>query len=317
MAEAIFTYEGINYSIQCDINIVMKELIDRFFNKIGKEDAKDDFIFLYNGNQISYELTFIEQANLIDRETKKMNILVNSNKETVIKEIISKEIICPECHENIIIDIKDFKINLYGCKNGHTFNNILLNKYEECQKLDVSKIICNNCNNNIYNKEFYICNTCNKNLCLLCKSIHDQNHSIINYDDKNYICKKHNDPFIKYCKTCKKDICIICEDEHSNHDIINFTKILSNKNELLILMENMKNIIDKFKYKVNVMKEILDKMISMMDIYYKINNNIIQYYNMNKRNYNLLQSISIIKNNNEKLIKELDKLINEDKIYEY
>ena len=41
--------------------------------------------------------------------------------------------------------------------------------------------------------EFYICKTCNKNICPLCKSNHDKNHKIINYDDKDYICEKHKD----------------------------------------------------------------------------------------------------------------------------
>ena len=76
-----------------------------------------------------------------------------------------------------------------GCKNGHNINNILLNNYEDSQKLDLCEIICDICkqNNkgNTHNNEFYLCNTCNKNICPLCKSIHDNKHKIINYDDKN------------------------------------------------------------------------------------------------------------------------------------
>lgn len=37
-----------------------------------------------------------------------------------------KNIICPECGEYSKIIIKDFKISLFGCKNGHNINNILL-----------------------------------------------------------------------------------------------------------------------------------------------------------------------------------------------
>ena len=98
------------------------------------------------------------------------------------------------------MNIKDFKINLYGCKNNHIINNIY-NKYENSQKIDLSKIICNECNENnrgnTHNNEFYICNTCNKNICPLCKLKHDKNHIIIKYDNKNYICKKDNESFIK------------------------------------------------------------------------------------------------------------------------
>ena len=45
-----------------------------------------------------------------------MNILVNKNDETKIinKEIISKDIICPICKENILINFDNFKIfNIY------------------------------------------------------------------------------------------------------------------------------------------------------------------------------------------------------------
>ena len=62
-----------------------------------------------------------------------MNIIVYNNDEDMNKkkEIISKDIICPDCKENILINIKDFKINLSRCKNNHNINDIILNKYEE------------------------------------------------------------------------------------------------------------------------------------------------------------------------------------------
>ena len=142
---------------------------------------------------------------IIKDKNEKINILVYNNKiKGNNKEIILNEIICPECKEKILINIKDYKINLYGCKNGHKIENILLKEYENIQKKDISKIVCNKCyksNINI-NEEIYICNDCNINLCSLCKYKHDKNHNIINYNDKYYICKKHNDRFIKYCKDC-------------------------------------------------------------------------------------------------------------------
>ena len=48
-------------------------------------------------------------------------------------------------------------------------------------------------------------------------------------------------------------------------------------------MEVLKKSIDKFKFKINIIKEIFDKTINIMDIYYKINNNFINNYNINKR----------------------------------
>ena len=148
-------------------------------------------------------------------------------------EVISKDIICPECKGNIILNMTSNKIFFYGCKNRHNITNISFDDFEESQKIDISKIICDICKINnksiTHNNEFYICNTCNKNMCPLCKSSHYKNHMIINYDDKNYICKKHNDPFTKFCKTCNDDICIICENEHKNNDKFDFSSLLSIK----------------------------------------------------------------------------------------
>ena len=153
-----------------------------------------------------------------------MNILVNEDDNPIkIENIIkSKEIIYPKCNENILIKIDNYKINLFNCKNNHNIDNILLNEYEN--NIDISKIICDNCkiNNksNTYNNEFYRCNICKINLCPLCKSKHNINHKIINYDNKNYICEIHNKEYIKYCNNCKSNICMICLKEHKNYSII-------------------------------------------------------------------------------------------------
>jgi len=322
MAEVIFNYEGSNIIIQCNINDKMEDIIKRFLIKIKKNENDNKLLYIYNGNIINYDLTVIQQANKLDKERNKMNIIVKSNDDNnkEIKEIISKDIICPGCKENIFMIIEDFKINLYGCKNNHIINNILINKYENTQKIDLNKIKCDECNvnnkGNTHNNEFYICNICNKNICPLCKLKHDKDHIIIKYDDKNYICKKHNDSFIKYCKECNENICIICENEHNNHDIIDLGKIIPNKDELIGQMEELKLIIDKFKNKIEIIKEILNRIINIMGIYYNINNNIINNYNINKRNYIKLMNLNNIKNNNENLIKELNNIINNEEMIE-
>ena len=158
MVEVTFNYEGINIIIQCKINDKMKDIINIFLNKIGKNENDNNLLYIYDANIINYDLTFIQQANELDRNRNKMNIIVkpniDNNTEIKEKEIISKDIICPECGENILINIKDFKINLYGCKNNHNINNISINNYENIQKIDLSKIICNECNEN--NKSNYM-----------------------------------------------------------------------------------------------------------------------------------------------------------------
>ena len=320
MVEVVFNYDGIDTMIQCNKSDKMSDIIEKFLVKTQKKG--ENLYYLYNGSGINKDLTFDEQANELDKNRNKMNIVLNRyfGNQNEINEIISKDIICPICKENTLIDINNFKINFHGCKNNHNINDILLDKYEETQKIDLNMIICDVCKRNSKGKAhknlFYICNTCNKNICSLCKSIHDNNHIIINYDDKNYICKIHNEPFTKYCKSCNGNICIICEKKHNSHDIIDFKNILIDKEDINKAKEDLKNIIDKFKWKINIIKETLDRMINKIEIYYNISNDIINNYNINKRNFYKLQNLHNLKINNEIIIKDLTNIINSDKIFE-
>ena len=58
--------------------------------------------------------------------------------------IKSKDIICPECSENSRFEIKDYKIKLSDCKNGHIIDNILLNEFEKGQYINNIEIKCEN-----------------------------------------------------------------------------------------------------------------------------------------------------------------------------
>ena len=202
MAEIEFIFNGIKTTIQATLDEKMGNIIQRFIDKANLDKNK---IFLSYSGKIGFdeELTFSKIANTIDIERKKMCILVhenhidpepNPNQKDIVK---SKIIICPKCKENIKMDIKDYKIRLYECKSGHNIENILLDEFEETQNIDRYQIICDICHNNnksiSYNHTFFRCNSCNKDICPLCKSNHDKVHKIINYDDKFYICDKHNE----------------------------------------------------------------------------------------------------------------------------
>ena len=104
--------------------------------------------------------------------------------------------------------------------------------------INISDIKCEICKlknkANCPNNEFYKCLICNNNLCLLCKSIHQPNHCIINYEEKNYKCNKHNDSFIKYCLKCNKNLCYICDDDHEEHNKISLSDIKPNIKEIII-----------------------------------------------------------------------------------
>ena len=52
---------------------------------------------------------------------------------------------------------------------------------------------------------------------------------LIDYDNKNYICNKHNEQNISYCDKCKENLCMRCDMEHNdNHKIISYKDFFSN-----------------------------------------------------------------------------------------
>ena len=75
MAEIQFNYEGKNIIIQCNENEKIEEIITRFLTKIDNIENKN-LIYLYNGTKINKELKYIEQANEIDKNSMKMDIIV-------------------------------------------------------------------------------------------------------------------------------------------------------------------------------------------------------------------------------------------------
>lgn len=320
MSEVIFFYGGKKTIIQCNEKDKIKDICQRFTFKIGTDINK--LYFLYGGKTIEKDMMFSQIINDSDKERNKMSVLVNdiekSGEEEKNKKLVkAKEVICPICFESILMSIKDYKINLYNCKNGHKFNNILLNEFENTQNIDISKIYCGKCDNNkgsTYNNEFFKCCTCGINLCSLCKSLHNKTHKVINYDQKYYICEKHCDIFIKYCKDCKLNLCIICEKDHKSHDIVYFGDIIPSKEDLLKEITKLKNNINKFN---NNVKSIITKLINItktMKTYYFINNNIINDYDIQNKNYQILHNIHELNVYSNIIIQDMNKMINENDI---
>ena len=246
-----FSYNGVNIIMQCKANEKLKDIFKNFKYKIKAE--KEVLIYMYNEIIISNEeLTFEEISNSEDKKRKKMNILVIKEEVSEVHQydniIKSKDIICPDCNEDIKLNIEDYIINLFGCKNNHNINNIFLDKFESTQNKNISKIICQKCKKynkgNVHNNKFYICNSCKMNICPICFSNHDKKHNIINYDDKNYICSLHNKIYNAYCEKCNQNICIYCEQNHFEHNIISHGKSipdLKQKKNILLQIEEAKN----------------------------------------------------------------------------
>jgi len=315
MSSIEFIYKENKIVIQCDLNDRMKDIINKYILKTSIN--KSSVIFLYSGYIINEELKLSEIVG--KDKIDKINILVYSidniiNNKSKIK---SKYIICPKCEENIRFKLNDYRINLYECKNGHRIENIFLDEFEKTQYIDISKIECNICQkknkSNTYNNEFYLCLACGINICPLCKSSHDNLHNIINYEEKNYICEKHNEVYIKYCAKCKINICIMYEKDHKNHKNISFRDIIPNNDKINEYMKELRKSIDIFNKNIENIIKILRKVKENIEIYYNISNHIINNYIVKKRNYEILQNINEITNNN--IIEEINKINHDEDIY--
>ena len=316
MINVIFTFKGINTIIQSNKEDKMKDICNKFVNKIGIDINL--IYFLYNG--IKLDLGLNQKINIIDKNKDEINILVYEKSENsiIINEgkIKSKEIICPLCKENCKIKINDYRIKLFDCKNRHEINNILLDEYNNGQNINELDIICNICNKKnkfkSYNKQFYVCLICHRNICPLCKSIHDNNHKIIDYDRKNYLCNEHNEIYNSYCNECKISLCLQCEIKHNNHEIINYRDILPDENKIKEKIKEFKDKINKLNDKINYIIKILNHIKENIEIYYKIIYDIINNYKIEDRNYEILYNINEIKNNIK--TKEIDEIINDNNI---
>ena len=316
-----FQYRGNKIIIQCRGYEKMKDIAGRFKTKIGLKS--NDLIFLCHGTNLNLENTFNEEIKDEDKKNNQINVVVENNDDSLDdnKETIkAQNIICPICKENCRMCIINYKIILFECKNGHKTNNILLEEFDNKQQISEYLITCDGCDNenkgSSYNHKFYQCLTCKKKLGALCKEKHKkEDHKIIDYDQKDYMCEIHNDNFYSYCQDCSLNICMNCYSEHKDHNIIEYEIIkpeIEKLNEELVELRKKIDTINQFMDEVNKKFEIVKK---KMEIFYQINYDILNNKNFfqdkKNKNYQLLKNINGISKNIE--LSNIDKIINEKK----
>ena len=282
MIQIEFDYKNNKTIIQAELTDFFDNVLQIYKNKTNIN--LENKFFYSNGRKIQKGEIIENIMNESDKYNKSLKILINEKDSEYNSNIIkSKDVICPECKEICRYEIKDYKIKLFGCKNGHTKENIRLNEFDNIQYIDLSKIVCGRCQNkNISetnNNEFYMCNKCKMNLCPLCKSNHkNKNHCIISYETKNYLCNQHKEPFINFCQNCKSDICKDCVKSHKNHELTNYDDVSIDINEIQKNMANLRDTIDKLKENIKENIRKLNKVMENLDLFYNINNNIINNY---------------------------------------
>ena len=139
-----FIYEGNELSIQYNETDSVKDIISRCCTKLAKN--AEDIYFIYKGEVLD-ENSNIEQIKN-NSDGAKILVFNRSDPHDKTKEenlIDSKDVICPICGENCLINIKNYKIELNKCVNGHSLQNIYFNEFKNIQKINEALAICYNC----------------------------------------------------------------------------------------------------------------------------------------------------------------------------
>ena len=341
-----------NKAIELIISLENKEfkIKDDLFNKnlfyIIKDSFKkekidlNDYLFFKENDIININENF-SIKDIITEKEEKLNLIKiisfpkSKNIQNEIKLNTTKyksdeirSIICPKCLQYIIMEIKDYKISLSKCKNGHIFSNIYLKnfystqKYEEAQKMFKEKNIKKEEDKKINEIKEEDKNSIAPPTPLSSKDIHL--NEINDNSDENFYstkCEKHKmQQYSSYCLNCKKNLCSECEMNHNlfrnnkeMHKIMHFYEILSNNDEYI---EKLSENIKKFRYKIDLLKielskltNIINNVINNYEIYYNIYYDLISNYEIVERNYHILKNIKNIKFN--EIFDDLDNIINE------
>ena len=322
MTHVIFKHNGQDISIHCDIKDKFEEIIKKFFIKSEIKDDNNKLYFLYGGNKVDENLTFEQAISGKNKEEKELIIVVEEQPDDSLLLLNNKykteDILCPRCGENILLRIKDYKINLYNCKKGHNIENILLSRFENTKFIDSSNTLCSICKkkniNNSFNHKIFICTVCQINLCPLCKSFHDKNHKLIDFKERYSKCYLHNEDYIKYCTQCKLNICMICENDHKGHNVVYYGDILPDKEKIKDDIITITNYIDNFNGEIENIIFKLNEIKDNIDIFLNICNEIVNDYETKKRNYQILMNLKELEKYKLDLFKDIGKIINEDNI---
>ena len=118
-ANVLFTLDGEELKIQCTQNDIMKDICQKYSNKIKKNI--NTLVFLYGGNQLNFNLKLKDV--ITDKEINEIKVLVYSNE--------SDEFICPKCGEKIKLNtekIDDIILSINNLKETIDSAKLMLEK---------------------------------------------------------------------------------------------------------------------------------------------------------------------------------------------
>ena len=308
---AIFYYEGNSIIIQCTNTEKMSSIFKKFADKINSN--VNDYNFYYNNVKIENDSTIL---NLNNNPSETAIIITVKNALKIIK--------CPDCDCNdSILKINDYKILFSGCKNNHE-KELIFSKYDMSQNVQLSNIICDNpkCEHNQqkYWGNFYKCLNCtdinkhSKYYCNDCRASHDKEHKLVKYNEKDFYCeqKNHFEKFSYYCLRCSKDLCEKCLNVHNGHNVKKYDSFIPNIDDIKKNLNVIERNIKKLRHIVEDIKVQIDRAMNIMEKYYSISKDIIEkfeLYNKSLKNHRIIFSVLNIKESNENIMNDLNKII--------
>jgi len=314
----IFNFFGKNITMQCSSSDKMSDIFKKFISKLEIQTDISDFKYIYNQKELSDESTL---ENNIKIDSEKI-IVINVNRRCRIYK-------CPVCICNdCIINLLNYQAAFYGCKYDKNENHkrvTIFDNYQNYQNIDYSQIRCHTstCPNTPFNypDTFYKCLTDSKMsgrskyFCKSCIPEHKKmDHKIVKYDEKNYYCQNHFNPYEKCCFDCKMDLCKDCEKEHNGHKIAFYSEMTTDVGNLKKVLGNIKDSINNLSFAVDDIKNMLDGTKRIYERYYNIANDIIKKYelfNKDLKNYRILRTIRNLNFSNKQIINDLNKIIDE------
>ena len=238
--------------------------------------------------------------NSNDKEEKE-----NENQAEFVSE---KENIyrCPKCLGIPMINVKDNENKVVlDCLKGH-HTEMLFSEYmsPEFQK-NLNILECSKCKES-KNLTKFICVECQKVYCKDCLASHNKNnanHQTNNIDKSEFICPVHESKYTHYCFDCKKNLCDECvKEKKDNHQIIYFKNINLKNNELSEFKNNLvkeNELLFKIKKIFNdtlsTLSNKFNDIISYKFLCLKYKNNIINSYENNDPNYQIIDNINHLK----------------------
>ena len=289
MLAAEIVYLGNNFEISFNEDDICKDIFNKVLVKINK--LFNEVYFLYGGNIIDINEKLSNVMNRVDKERKRIVILLQDNDFDAKKILEHNNPLCNICTTPCQKKNDEYKMCL-NCPNGHIKNNVTIKEYIESQKIESSKIVCDECKvkNRGNCNEFYYCIRCDINICETCKIKHRKKHKrshrrfIVAYDERYSKCLYHLKEFNSVCLNCEKDLCPNCIKRHGcKKPKIKFhNEILPMKERLEEQKSKVIKLLDGFKKSINDIIRRLNEVFSNFDSNLQINSKLLNLYKSKK-----------------------------------